>query len=498
MAFAALIAGGMITIGGNVASAQNILKKCQRPGKVMLQKRASAGVELVPQTVEDYTWNGADWMLSSKSYIKYDGILPVQKISDIYNDGSVMFSERESDTYDADGRLIETIYESSEDNGSVWNKDMRRLTDYDAVRKDVPVLNEIYFWDNSLGEWCLDEENEDGMYRQIERDAEGSVVKSTLWLNSSMLTPLVSQEFKYDITQQPGRVDGAIGMTWKGLDENYELVPQYIYEDMVWQQSDKQYVSIIPSIYYPFDNDPENKLVGYSIYNAAPDGTKGSLDASYKSAYDDKGRLYYVEINFGDGGQYQCVYKLDQDANGSFEYNEILSGDFDESGSIDFPQEYIMNTTVVTRNEHGDIIKEEMYDVDATLQKVLREGYGYDMVYNEEGALAEMTLTYYTDMVDGGSWENFKKTVYSDFTDGTATGIKSAGKVGAGVSLRNNTLYFSNARGAHYIVTDMSGKTCARGIVSADEVNVGSLPDGMYIVKIMGSNCDNAVKLIKK
>ena len=498
MAFAALIAGGMITIGGNAASAQNLIKKYQRPEKMMVQKRTSDVTLRMPQMEESYGWDGVEWILNTKSAMKYDGSMLTEMMSDIYSEGSVVFSIRDRYKYNGNGMVTECVSEETYDEGYSWDKSLREVKDYDAERKDALILDEFYFWDSASGTWYLDDECEEGFYIELQRDDYGRVEKSTRWLNSNKSIALVSQQFKYDIAEQPGQTGGAIGMTWCAMNDNYELVPAYVYENMTWQESDKQYVSINPSIYYPFDGDANNKLTGYNIYAANADGTKGDLDAGYKSAYDENGRLYYVEINFGDGGQYQCVYKFDQDENGSYEYNEIRSGDFDGSGSIDFPAEYLMGTTVVTCNSHGDIIKEEMYDVDATLQKVLREGYGYEMTYNEDDLLTELTLTYYTTLVEGGSWENLNKYVYSDFTDGTSTGMISAEKGQAGVSLVNNTLYFENARGAHYIVTDMSGKTCARGIVNADKVSVNNLPDGMYIVKIAGRNANNAVKLIKK
>lgn len=493
-AFAALIAGGMITLGGNTISAQNIVKKCHRP-RVMMKNMPTTMIERMPQVEETYGWSGTDWVLSSKSLMKYDGDMLLEKKSDVYNEGSVLFTNRDTYKYNADGLQTECVSESSYDSGDTWDKVVREVRGYDTVRKDALILDEFYNWDGYAGDWYLDEENEEGFFLELERDADGRVTKATRWLNSGKPIALAAHEFTYNDEVQK---NGAAGMAWYALDENYELSPAYIYENMTWLETDNQYVNILPNVYYPFDTDVNNKLVGYDIYAANPDGTKGDLDAGYKSVYDENGRIYYVEINFGDGGQYQCLYAYDKDENGSYEYNEIISRDLDGSGKIDFPDEYIMGNTVVTCNSYGDIVLEEMYDVDASMTKTLTEGYGYDMVYDEEGLLTELTLTYYTTMVEGGSWEKLSKLVYSDYTDGTTTGMAKAEEGKAGVSLVNDNLCFSNARGARYIVTDMSGKTLAHGIVNADKISVGNLPGGMYIVKISGNNCNNAVKLIKK
>lgn len=491
-AFVALMAGGMITIGGNALSAQNLVKKYQRPKKMMIQKRAAEKVERQALSEDSYGWSGTDWVLSAKSKMKYDGNKLMEKVSDVYQDGEIIFSNKDVFKYNENDKEIECVQYSSNDQGGTWEISAKKVKDYDSVRKEAMILDETYFWDAGANEWYLNEENEDGFFVELERDAEGRVVKSTRWLNSMKPIALVSQQFTYD-----DKRNGAVGMTWEALDENYELIPAYYYEDMKWYQTDNQYVNLIPSIYYAFDADAKNNISSYKIYKADMTGAKGDLEAAFKTTYDDKGRMSYVEISFADGTLYQCQYIYDKDENGSFEYRDVISSDMNGNGTID-PEECIMGLTITTCNKYGDIIKEEMYEVDSEMNQTLNEGYLYEMIYNEEDLLVERILSYYTTLVEGGSWEKMNKTVFYDYNDGTTTGIAAADKGRADVSLINNTLYFNNARGAHYTVSDLSGKTYAHGVAESDKVRLNNLPEGMYIVKISGKNCNNSVKLIKK
>lgn len=504
VSIATALACGMISFGGINVNAQKLNKQFKLSDKAFVQKQKkvrtampqimkSVMYEPQPQKEEIYTFDGNDWHINSSSEMTYDEFNKLlTKKSTIHDaDGGVSFMLHDVFVYNENGYEIEDITKSSFDNGETWNLDGRKIADYDKIRIDVPVLFEFYMWDNSSEEWYLDEENEDGFFLEIERDEKNRVVKNTRWLNSTKPIALASHEFVY------GEEGPVTGMKWNALNENYELTPAYIYENMDWAKTDDQLISVAPNIFYPFEIDSNNVLQGYTLYASNADGTKGNLVANYLAAYDDKDRLFYVSLNMFDGSVYQCIYSYDRDENGSFEMNEILQSDLNGDGEMS-QDEMEMMRMYTTVDSYGQIIKEEMFMVDPVTNELTQtEGYIYDLEYDENGLILSETDSYYTDYVDNGSYVYLGKRIYSDYTT-VSTGIEKVNKGNAEVSINGNSMNFRNARGAHYTICDLQGKTYGHGIVRNDVVAVDNLPEGMYIVKISGKNVNNAIKLIKK
>ena len=500
---AVTFACGCFALGTMNVNAQTLNKEVRVPNKNIVkgQKAATKAARATiatpqPQKVKSYSsesGSGKDWTLSSISELKYDNNnnLITEKNSVYDGKGAVTFSTKDTYTYDALGNMTEQITQASLD-GKTWENDKRNVKAYDKIRKDVPVMSEFYIWDIDSNNWMIDEENEDGFFLEIERDAQNRVTKSIQWLNSQKPLALMSQELSY------GKEGPAKGMKWNALNEEYTLSPAYEFTNMVWKKSDSQYLKIVPNVFYPFDTDENNTLLSYTLYMSNPDGTKGQVMGTYKTTYDEKDRLNYVEIAFPDGiSSYKCTYKYDKDANGSFEMNEVSALDQDYDGKVTNAEKEICYA-ITTLNKQGDIVKEEFFQVDPTTgKKTISEGYGYDMTY-KNGLLSELVLSYYSEYYGGsGGYAYLSKFIYSDYAFNTS-GVENVNNGPANVSLQGNTLHFKNAQGAHYTVCDFQGKTLQRGIVNNEEVSLGNLPRGMYIVKIHGKKANNAVKLIKK
>lgn len=499
----AALACGMITFGGMNVNAQKLNRQFKISDKAFVQKKNKVR-NAMPQVMKEqvnepvpckeviYSFYDG-WFKNSSSVMTYNEMnAMLTKKSEIFDmEGNMSFCLSDVFAYDSNGNQTEDVAQISFDEGKTWTNDQRTVTGYDIVRTDMPVMLEAYRWDSDANEWYLDEENENSYFFELERDDNNRVVKNTRWFNSLKPFAMVSQEFVY------GEDGSAVKMLWNGLNDEYELVPTFIYEDMKWYKSDNQFVAIVPNVYYPFDLDRNNVVKSYKISGAAPDGTVSEFIGSYDSEFDEKGRLSYVNINFTDGSNYICDYQYDIDENGSFNVIEIVEGDLNGDGMVtdDEVEESHMYTT---RDAHGEICKEEMFVVDpATKQEIMTEGYKYETEYDNDGLLTSVTSSYYTEYVDGGSYVYLDRREYSEY-NGKPSGIDNVEMKNASVSINGDSMNFRNARGAHYTISDLQGKTYGHGVVRNDVVSVENLPEGMYIVKISGRNINNAVKLIKK
>lgn len=497
----AVLACGMLSLGNVNANAQRLDKSFKLSEKSIAKKkvaRTSPQImktsELIPmpqkEKIINYDIDNDLWVTSSLSTMTYDQNNLTKKENTLYNnDGSIYFMIRNNFTYNEDGNVLEERDESSYDEGETWSNDIKIVYAYDDIRKDCAIMREFYNWDGSLNEWYMDEENEDGYFVELTRDENKRVTKSTTWLNSEMPIALASQEFTYSDKENPTSI------LWNALNEMYELEPAYVYDNIKWLKSDNQFASIAPNVYYLFEADANNVLKEYTLYTANADGTKGDVYAEFKTTFDDKNRMSTVLIDMkAEKTKYECKYTYDIDENGSFELNDVITLDYDGDG-VEDKLKGRMTTTI---NSHGDIIKEEMFKTDPmTGLEMQDEGYIYDIEYDEYNLVKAITNSYFTEFVDDGSYVYLNKVEYSDYTN-LPTAINNAVKKNAEVSICGNSINFKNARGAHYTICDMQGKTVARGVVTNDTVSANNLPKGMYIVKISGKNVNNAVKLLRK
>ena len=500
-AFAALIAGGLITFGGVTVNAQKLAPKVKISTQFQKHKARAARhavktaemLEAQPQTIKTYNYddNAQDWKLSSIEKRKYDNTnRAISSNATIYTmEGDVSFIKNSTMSYNEDGNIKEQIDEASYDAGETFEKESRALYDYDNICKNTAILREFYSWFD--GEWMLDDENEDAYFLEVERDDQNRVTATTQWLNSTKPIALTSKSFEYG-------EDGKVAkMYWNMLDESYELAPAYEYEIKSWNKTNNQLLNMVPSAYYPFEGDNENNVGEYILYDLDPDGNRLGTNATYNATYDDKGRIKTVELNMsGANRMYKGVYEYDLDENGSFEYRELIAEDQNCDGEIS-EEEIIALRTHSDVDAYGEITKEETFITDpSTFLETQVEGYIYDTKYDELGNLIELIDAYYTEYVDNGSYVLLKKTEFLDYT-GTTTGIQSVNDEKVEVTIKGNIVSIKNADGARYRICDVNGKTYRHGVVTGD-ISVDDLPNGMYIVKVSGRNANNAVKLIRK
>ena len=501
LTFAAALACSMLFSTTELQAQERVNHEIKLSAKVSKKHKQNAPLlkatkgEPQAQKIETHAYDPSTktWSLSSISNLTYDqnNRLLTQE-NHVYDEkGNVYFSTKEACTYNEQGNITELIGQSSED-GTNWTNDFRRIAAYDNIRTDVPVLRENYMWNPDDKTWFLEEENEENFMLEIERDQKNRITKSTHWLNSNKPIALAAHEFTY------AEEGPAIGMTWSALDENYELVPSYVFEDMKWKESDSQYLLIAPNLFYSFDMDKNNVLQSYTLNFSTPEGTKGDLMCNYTATFDKKDRLRQVKLVFADGiSNYICDYLYDIDANGSFTMNELIEMDDDQDGTIS-ELEHQFFKAETTLNSHGDIILEEMFVFDNEAGELVQtEGYGYELTYDDKDLVRELVLTYYSEFVtENNGYDYLSKMLYSDYTE--ATSIQQATATKADVTFNGHTLHFQNAKGAHYTICDFQGKTYQHGIVTSEEMSVDNLPAGMYIVKVSGKNANNALKLIKK
>ena len=496
---ATALACGLMVLGGTNAQAQNLKKEVRVSKKSLVQKkqndvRISRGNADVPQPQkkEMYSYDGTTWSLSSVAEMKYNltGLMVSQKTSFYNSEGVADMMTNDSYAYDKLGNRTEVTTEVSFD-GTNWEKDSRKVTAYDKIRTNLPVMEEYYLWNGDA--WALDEESEEGFFLEAERDAQDRVTAATRWLNSQKSIALVKHEFGY------GENGPAQTMKWDALNEDYVLAPAYLYENMEWKKSDNQYLDITTNLFYAFDFDDNNVLQSYSLSARNADGSKGEPMANYKATFDSKDRISNIKIVFADGlSTYECKYLYDLDENGSFELQELTAFDDDFDGVIS-DYEKLKNRSTTTYNQHGDIVLEEYFATDPeTGTEMKLEGYKMDWKYNSNGLLEEMVFSYYSEYVDTkDGYDYLSKEVYSDYT-GTSTAVEKVNANPVEVRFQGNSLYFNHAEGAIYSICDVQGKMVRHGLVNSLEVSLGDLPDGLYIVKVSGKNAHNTVKLVKK
>ena len=447
----------------------------------------------MPQKKVSYTHDGTDWQLSSDTDMSYDEqgkkLLETSKV--FGPEGDLSFAARNQYKYNENGMETEMVSLASFD-GEVWDKDTKIVKDYDPLCPQMPILTESYLWDYDTEEWMLDEENEDGFFLEVTRDDQNRVTQAIRWLNSTKPIAIVSHEFGY------AKEGPAVNMKWSALNEDYELVPTFYYDQIQWYKSNGQYLFIIPSMFYPFEADKDNVLEKYELSACNPDGTKGGKMADYVSTFDEQGRLGTTLLTFTDGvSYYKAQYEYDLDENGSYVIYEDVAMDEDYDGVIsDGEQEKYRS--VITYDSYGEVVHEQMFAVmPDTGEEVQYEGYLSDITYNEDGTIGQIVYSYLSEFVQDG-YSLLAKDIFSDYTAGTESGVNTVAASDIKIVCNGNSVQFNGADGGHYIVCDLQGKVYSHGVISGDSYAVDNLPQGMYVVKVSGKHGKAAHKLIMK
>ena len=497
---AAVMVGSMMSAAFTTVQAQNLEIECKMStlaltpqNKMLPVTQAIDPASRMPQKKVTYAHNGTDWELSSVANMMYDETgKKLTETSKVYGpEGELSFAAYNEYKYNALGLETEEVSLSSYD-GEVWEKDGKTVTAYDELCPQMPVLSEAYLWDTDADDWVLDEEDENGYFLEVVRDGQDRVTQAIRWLNSTKPIALVSHEFGY------GEEGPAVTMKWSALNDEYELAPAFYYDQMKWKQSNSQYLSIIPSMFYPFEADKENVLENYVLSACNPDGTKGPKMADYLSTFDDQGRLKTTELKFTDGlSYYKATYEYDQDENGSYTIYEDVAMDDDYDGVVT-NEEKVVYRSVVTYNSHGEIVHEQMFATPADLgEEIQYEGYRNDITYNEDGTISEIVYSYLSEFVDDG-YALLSKDVFSDYTVGVEAGMKQTAASDLKIDFNGRQICLDGADGGRYTVCDVKGKVYSHGVISGDHYTVDNLPEGMYIVKVSGKHGKAASKLIMK
>ena len=491
-----------ISFSCNRTWAQATYKSIDKPSKHELvnqkttPKLFDSNNNWVPLKEESYSFEpeAKVWNLSSVAAKKYNHWNKVskEKVSVFDSEGDVMFAFDNSYSYNDRGNLIEKVSLSSID-GTTWVNDIRNVLEYDVVRQDNIILDEIYFWDASKDCWSLDIEDESNIFIEVKRDDNNRVERTTIWDNRDMNEKKAKLEFLYNMSGKPNII------IWYGQNENGEFKAKFVYEDIKWQTTDNQFVDISPSVYYPFIDDNNNVLKSYTLFTSRPDGSRADLVAFYTAEFDTKERLKKETISFADQvSTYETEFFYDLDANGSYELKEKACIDENGDGKID-DLEVDNYRFVTTINEYGEIVLEEGFATNPnTGEEEQEEGFRYDMTYDERGLLTQMIFSFYSQYVEENNGYDFlSKTVYSDYVD-NATSISASSQQNASVTYYNDALHFNNAYGEHYRVCNLKGQTIMYGRVTEEQVSLAELPEGIYIVRMNGKSSNRSLKLIKK
>ena len=435
-----------------------------------------------------YSLHQGDWFLESNNLYEYD--IKGRKIKEIITRRDDMGQDnhtRVSLKYNEDGMVSQFIEETAIDN-QAFNLNLKSVMHYDAVRKNIQVLQKIYKWDEAAEFWDYRVSDYANMYREVERDSQGRVTLNQLWSNEEKSTPYTGFEFEY------GESGPALKMNIISPDDQGYLMRSFVFEDLIWHKSDCQYLKMSQNVMHTFTKDPLNQISSFTIYTCNSDGNKADWAGNYEASYDENDRIVRVNIrmpyDMGADQKYISQIAYDTKGNGSvvrFEKNWV---DRNDNDVFDITEELLDDVKYVYNvDEKGNPVSEEWYQGDVNGTYVQVSGMKYETEYTDFGAIKQRIS--YTFNPETQKYEYLSKAVYSDFVDVTA-GIELAESKSV-IKVMGNNVVAEGMSGEHYIVYDIQGRVMFCGIITDSNIDLSSLVKGMYIVHIG----NNSLKIIR-
>ena len=449
---------------------------------------SEANVIMRPLKEDVYSMHQGDWFLESNNVYEYD--IKGRRIKEVLTRRDDMGQDvhtRISLKYNDDGMVSEFLEENAVDN-QPFIVNRNTFNEYDAVRKNIQVLQKVYVWDESSESWDYRPNDVANLFREIIRDEQGRVTNNQLWSNEERFTPYTGYEFEY------GESGAATKMYLISPDDDGYLLRTFLFEDLVWHKSDCQYLKMSNNVMHTFTKDPYNQISSFTIYTCNQNGDKMEWAGNYKASYDEQDRLVRADIrmpyDMGSDQKYFSQIAYDTKGKGSVVRIEKNWVDQNDNDVYDITEQLLDDVKYIYNvDDKGNPISEEWYQGDVNGSYVQVSGMKYETEYTDFGAIKQRIS--YTFNPETQKYEYLSKAVYSNFIDVVA-GMESVAcnkviKVGA------NGMETKGMNGEHYIVSDVQGRIMLSGIVSGSLINLSTLSEGIYVVRI-GNSC---IKIIR-
>lgn len=482
LTFAALIAGGMLTLGNADAGAQN--NQSNSTFKTYLSKKAeSQGSRFLPQTIikQDYDIDKKEWYSYGEYKCKYEesGNL-VECYENLSNFDGTIDNNRYFRKYDEHNSVIEQIKQYLADDGVTYANEQISLWEYDDVLTDYALRSQLFKWDETLQDW-QDYDILGNYYRKITRDEQNRIISSE-WFKVINDEPLLQNRLVYEY-EGDGHAKKVIVYVGK------EDKPYKVWDNIVWKESTDNCPELSHDYVHPFIDYEGNIPLSFTFFKA--DNETGELKKviDYEVTYNDQDRILREVTKRVSEPYFEISDYIYTDDNGSF---------IKKTGECNNEQDVTDGNLVITEkeicnfDEYGNETLLETY-VYYEGSEFIIAGNKHSYKYNDDGVMVDKIYEWYSP--ERSEYIYSGRTLYSDFMELAGTDIKavSADK-DMMAEINGSTLNFINADGADYAVCDIMGRILMQGKVTDAKVSVNGLPDGMYIVKIN----NRTVKLIKK
>jgi len=285
-------------------------------------------------------------------------------------------STKSEKTYDDYNQVLTSLQSYSED-GTEWENESKSTYQYDPVLHSYYIVRMGYDWTN--GAWV---ENFRCETNEVTRNAGGNIttIIKSLPLGDTML-PGYKLVWDYD-----NNATEATGMTYytcpTGDGTTWEVYNDLEYRNIKWAATDGQMTEADMLSYV----EGNNRLASCEVYYDS------ELDGHIIASYDGNGG-YTLQETYPDPSQVGVsTVKTMTDNNGS--YTVTITEYFDEDGNYK-PKPQSIIRIVSEFNDHGDVVKDELYEVASDGYEELAEGYAYEYTYDSNGNTTEQVTKIY-------------------------------------------------------------------------------------------------------
>lgn len=482
LTFAAIIAGGMLTLGNADAGAQN--NQSNSTFKIFLSNKSESQVKrFLPQTIirQAYDLDKKEWINSGEYKCKYEesGNLVECYEKSLNFDGNID-NNRYFRKYDEHNNAIEQIKQHLADDGVTYVNEQISLWEYDDVVTDYILREQLFKWDETLQDWD-DYDILENYYTKITRDEQNRIISSEYFKvinDESVSQNRLVYEYEGD-----GHANKA-SLYYRGKDK-----PSKVWDNIVWKESTDNCPEIYHDYVHPFMYCEGNIPLSFTYLKS--DNETGELKKvlDFEATYNDQDRILREVIKRVKEPYFEITDYIYTDDNGSF---------IKYIGECNNEQDFTDGNQVITEKEirnfddYGNTTLSETYMYDEGYEFFIA-GNKFSYKYNDDGVIVDKIYEWYSP--ERSEYIYSGRTLYSDFMELAGTDIKAvSAEKDMMAEINGGTLNFINADGADYAVCDIMGRILMQGKVTDTKVSVNGLPNGMYIVKIN----NRTVKLIKK
>ena len=446
----------------------------------------------LPQSASVYNLINNDWVLVKNTTKKFnEKLLCVDEVIINYNETGIKNQSHFTYSYNANDKIEEKNHQIKKAVGADWINYKRNVSYYDDICTDVMLTNNVYDWDESTGAWVRTYADMNSFYTDVERDAAGRVNFKQAWDSEEKNNQFLGTYFTYDSETGP-----ASKVALKALSKNNVIEETHRYEDLVWHKSNEQYLKTTNNIYFMFNNDPQNMIESFTLYEIQ-NGEKSKF-AMVKNSYDEHDRITSIQLNMiAYDMNYIHIYDYDFDGKGNNRFFSARWDDLNGNNSYDEGEAYLDEISQMREffDEYGNTVTEEYYMYNNETGKVdkLTEKRTNEITYLEDGTVKQVISTRVLYKMDGVEEEKIKY-VYDEFVDQETTGVDELTGKTSELIAYNGCVVALNMEGAAYTVADLQGRVCLKGTVTGSKISLNSLAKGIYVVNVNGKS----VKVVNK